>query len=1169
MPKLGSINFDNRILDAARDGTLVVFAGAGVSMGPPSNLPDFRALAESIAGGTGSTVEEPLDRFLGHLDLRGVPVHKRAAERLSAPESQPKALHRDLIKIFGTVDRVRIVTTNFDPHFGAASIAVFGQMPDLYRAPALPRGSDFSGIVHVHGALTQPAGLVLTDADFGRAYLTEGWARRFLVEVFRRYTVLFVGYSHDDVVMNYLARALPADSVAGRFALSLPEKEGNWKALGITPIRFGLAEGGNKYKELEDGLHKLAELSSRGVLDWQQRLTELGTGVPPVDDEVADEIEQGLREVHTTRFLLRAARGPLWLRWLGARGHLDALFGSGALSDRDTLLMTWLTDNFVLEQADELFELIAIHRGRLNAALWTAIALKIGLDQESPLASRALERWVTILLAARPAEAEPHHLVWLAKKCARADERSLVLKIFLYLCQHETRLNPNNRVADDPDEVPSRRLDAECVLGCDVHLLSELWTDHVKPNLSVNAHTLLSAVTRSLEEIQQDLATWSMVSDEWDPLSYHRSAIEQHEQDQFPEPIDVLIDAARDALEHLADRRPLLVDAWLESVNMTVSLLRRLAIHATTNLDGMSADDRLRWVLHRVGLAGTMEHHEVYRAVALSYPLASDEVRKVVVDAVVAIEVPAAVDWSTEQMTDWAHFAWLSWLLKARPDCGYARAALAPIKQRHPEWEPEDHPEFKHYSGMTRSVGSESPWPPEQLLATPAQDQLDPLLHFKGTQFFGPGRPGMLMAVTTACKQQPQWGFGLMVALTSSKAYSSDLWGAAFRGLRDSGLTAGEWRELLTIVRRPELQAAHGSDIAALLYALVKDGGKPFALELLDEANDVAFCAWQAVQVNDTDQQVRDWLSAAINRPSGVIVEYWLASLAVLMHGKSGDERHLPGTYKSWFESVLSEPGSKGGYGRALLASQVAFLSGMDDVWTREKVLPLFTDSDAARFTQAWDGFLAWGQLNQALAGEMLPAFGAALRRIEESAPRRQRFIEFCAALAVFYADDPTQDLLPVLMHDGAISDRVAFSAYVGNFLRTMDAGAKRALWERWLKRYWQQRLDGVGSPLDAREIAKMLDWVAHLGDMFAEAVAMAVQAPHLVLDHSSLLVALRQSDLVVQFPEAAAQLLIYLCDCVREYLVPDLARIAQRLPPLPSDVDRRLREQLARAGAA
>lgn len=1167
MAKLGSINFDNRILDAARDGTLVVFAGAGVSMGPPSDLPGFRELAEYIADGTGTSVEEPLDRFLGHLHLRGFPVHKRAAERLSVPESRPKPLHRDLLKIFGSVESVKIVTTNFDLHFESASTAAFGRAPELYRAPALPRGSDFSGIVHVHGALSHPADLVLTDADFGRAYLTEGWARRFLVEVFRRYTVLFVGYSHDDVVMNYLARALPADSVVGRFALA--ENEDNWKTLGITPILFECAEDGNTYKKLEDGVQKLGELASRGVLNWQQRLTELGTGTPPLDDEAVDEIEQGLRDVPTTRFLLRAARGAQWLRWLGARGHLDALFSSGALSERDKMLMTWLTDQFVLDQPDELFELVALHGNRLNAALWTAIAAKIGLEQESALASQALERWVAILLAARPSEAERTNLVWVAQKCAKAGEHALVLRIFLSLCQHEINLTPNNPDVDQGDEEQPRRVDAECVLGCDVHLLAELWTDHVKPNLSANVYPLLSAVTSALDDIHRDLASWDMVSDDWDPHSYHRSAIETHEQDRFPEPIDVLIDAARDTLEYLGENRPPLVDAWLETVNMAVPLLRRLAVHASTIQIGTSADDRLRWVLRRVGLAGIMAHHEVHRAVALSYPTASDEARKAVVDAVVAIEVPAAADWPAEKMTDWAHFAWLSWLLQARPDCAYARDALAPVRQRHPEWEADEHPDFTHYSGATRHVCDESPWPPEQLLAAPARDQLAPLLAYEGPRFFGPSRSGMLMAVTTACKQETQWAFGLMLALASRADYSSDLWRAVLRGLRDSSLNAGEWRELLGLTGHPELQATNGTGIAELLFELVKDGGKPFALELLDQANDVALNTWHALQTADANQQVRDWLSAAINRPEGVIVEYWLASLTVLMHGKSGNERHLPDAYKVLFGNVISEPGPKGGYGRALLASRVAFLFGLDYVWTREHVLPLFTDSDSTRFAQAWHGFLGRGQLNHSLAEAMLPAFHAALSRIEENAPRRGRFIEFWAVLAMFYADHPTQDLLPVLVRDGSVGDRVVFAAYVGKFLRTMESGAKHALWERWLKRYWQQRLDGLGAPLDNREIVKMLGWLAHFGSVFDEAVTVAVQGPRVVLDYSSFLLALRESDLVIRFPEAAAQLLIYLCDCAREYMVADLARIADRLPPLPLATGKRLKEQLARAGAA
>ena len=136
----------------------------------------------------------------------------------------------------------------------------------------------------------------------------------------------------------------------------------------------------------------------------------------------------------------------------------------------------------------------------------------------------------------------------------------------------------------------------------------------------------------------------------------------------------------------------------------------------------------------------------------------------------------------------------------------------------------------------------------------------------------------------------------------------SDLWRAVLRGLRDNALTAYEWRELLIFGGRPELQANDGAGIAELLFELVKDGGKPFALKLLDQANDVAFSTWQALETDDAGQQERDWLSAAINRPAGVVVEYWLASRVLLMQGKSGDERHLPRVYKSWFGRVIEEP---------------------------------------------------------------------------------------------------------------------------------------------------------------------------------------------------------------------------------------------------------------------
>ena len=73
--------------------------------------------------------------------------------------------------------------------------------------------------------------MVLTDADFGRAYLTDGWASRFLVELFRSTTVMFVGYSHDDTVMKYLARALPESDAGRRFILTDEADDNRWSVL--------------------------------------------------------------------------------------------------------------------------------------------------------------------------------------------------------------------------------------------------------------------------------------------------------------------------------------------------------------------------------------------------------------------------------------------------------------------------------------------------------------------------------------------------------------------------------------------------------------------------------------------------------------------------------------------------------------------------------------------------------------------------------------------------------------------------------------------------------------------------------------------------------------------------------------------------------------------------
>ena len=101
-------------------------------------------------------------------------------------------------------ERFVLSPPTFDQLFELAAGMEFKETPEVFSAPVLPPARSFRGIVHVHGSVNNPHEMVLTDIDFGRVYLTEGWARRFLISLFREFKVLFVGYSHSDTVCTIL-----------------------------------------------------------------------------------------------------------------------------------------------------------------------------------------------------------------------------------------------------------------------------------------------------------------------------------------------------------------------------------------------------------------------------------------------------------------------------------------------------------------------------------------------------------------------------------------------------------------------------------------------------------------------------------------------------------------------------------------------------------------------------------------------------------------------------------------------------------------------------------------------------------------------------------------------------------------------------------------------------
>ena len=202
-------------------------------MGAASCLPDFRSLLCHVYQDNHlkpddiereALTECAYDKVFELLEGRLSPdqLYESVVKRLSVPPAGPLQMHRDLLALSRVERGHRLVTTNFDNRFREAAAELLGHDQQLrtHDAPALPvpKPDRWGTLVHLHGRVQRDGhrtDLVVTSGDFGRAYLTERWAARFVTALFREFTVVFVGYSLSDPVMKYLVDAVAAERAKG------------------------------------------------------------------------------------------------------------------------------------------------------------------------------------------------------------------------------------------------------------------------------------------------------------------------------------------------------------------------------------------------------------------------------------------------------------------------------------------------------------------------------------------------------------------------------------------------------------------------------------------------------------------------------------------------------------------------------------------------------------------------------------------------------------------------------------------------------------------------------------------------------------------------------------------------------------------------------------------
>ena len=428
-----------RLLQEHESGRVVFFCGAGISY--PAGLPGFGELVKKILDAVGvepNTVlkailkSKKFDTAIGFLEneIAGKREAVRSClEKILTPDlSLPDALttHEALLVLSKSRDdKTRLITTNFDRLFD--EVIQQKKLPlTSFHAPLLPIPKNkWDGLVYLHGFLKDGATapdwdrLVLSSGDFGLAYLTERWAARFVSELFRNYTVCFVGYSIDDPVLRYMMDALAADRLLGEsppevYAFGSCKKrnrikyENEWLAKNVTPILY---IEDKTHKNLHNTLREWAKTYRDGITGKENIVSQYALSKPiasTVQDDFVGRLIWALTDVKGLPARKFAELDPVpSLYWLEE-------FSENRYADRDLA-------KFGIEIKKDKWDRTSFSLLRRPAPYWLSPLMgltdsgRYGSEMDAVMQNLAL--WLMRHLG------DPNLLVWFANQGARLNHQ--------------------------------------------------------------------------------------------------------------------------------------------------------------------------------------------------------------------------------------------------------------------------------------------------------------------------------------------------------------------------------------------------------------------------------------------------------------------------------------------------------------------------------------------------------------------------------------------------------------------------------------------------------------------------------------------------------------------------------------------------------------------------
>jgi hypothetical protein len=996
----------NEVIQDLEDGKLIFFCGAGISF--PAGLPGFEGLVKQVYERLNEDMEpqekkafdaKSFDRVLGLLEAR---LHRPSEVRQAVkeildikPSTAKRQLrtHEALLTLSKQHDGAyRIVTTNFDRGF------LLMDRKDLHIdfAPKLPvpKKHRWNSLVHVHGLLSDedPEGrhLVLTSADFGAAYLTERWASRFVSELFRRFTVLFVGYSVDDPVIRYMMDAIAADRQQGdeqaqkayvlapssvrRLILETQE----WQAKGIQPIIYNKK---SNHVLLHRTLKAWAALHRDGLLG-KEGIIHRYAPIPPVPpyDETVHQVIWALSEPsgHIAHMFASLDKEPPieWLEVLDENGLLSQPnlgvdpYNRIPIADHGYLTSCPAPLN-PITRALSLW--LARHINKTKLLRWV---IKKGGCLHPEFRDFVRDRLIKTKLP------KPLNLIWqlLSSEGHACVSRSpanwfdlmktinlgtwnpvvkqQVVRLFRPLAQFHQPLRTELGIEEEiklEDKILVRDfVDFNIRLCAGDSIKSIVKYIRGLPNSQEVLAEISDGLTGCLIETWDLLAAFEKADGKHDYSYVHQPSITEHKQNRgyqdWTQTVQLLRDAWRATLKSDAKAARALIERWM---SIKYPLFRRLSMFGMAESDLFSTQESLAYLLEEGGwwLWSVETQREAFRLLnSIAARLDPDSCR-LLSDALLQGPPPhmfreGLTTAEVKRLVD--HNTWL--LLAKLEQFGWtfpaeAKVRLSLLREEY-DWQLRDGDRDEFPTWMESGWGFRTRYTLEQLYSMPRNELANLLVETKED------REGLLDLWRELARKYSSRAITILLLLVARNQWIEDIWHSALNGFAGEKIYIRSWRYLAPVLR--EAPDSFYTEAVHPLSWWLRDATKPLSTDR--EAN--YWPIWdrlieKAVAIEPGD--IKDPVEKAINTAAGILTESLFDRIWV-RKPKVGD-----GLITELADRLIKIARGEGGsyvLCRVILASRLNVLFAIDPEWTQENLIPYFDWEKSTEAPSLWEGYL-------------------------------------------------------------------------------------------------------------------------------------------------------------------------------------------------------------------